>query len=157
MKYLKLICFIYTLFICLFICQFANAETYYVNTEVLNLRSCEGTNCKILGKLISGESVDVIEDKGEWVKVKTDKGEGFVIKRSLLNGNSGEYSPWVIWIILAISLLAWFLPSVIASNNVNHRKIFWVNLLIGWIPIIWLILLIAALVGEKRKEEEIWL
>lgn len=150
MKYLKLICFICTFFFC----QLANAETYYVNTEVLNLRSCEGTNCKILGKLISGEAVNVIEDRGEWVKVQTDKGEGFVIKRSLTNENSGEYSPWAIWIILVLLLVAWFLPSVIASNNVNHRKIFWVNLLIGWIPIIWLILLIAALVGEKRKIDE---
>ena len=151
MKYLKLICFICTFLFC----QLANAETYYVNTEVLNLRSCEGTNCKILGKLISGEAVNVIEDRGEWVKVQTDKGEGFVIKSSLTNENSGKYSPWAIWIILVLLLVAWFLPSVIASNNVNHRKIFWVNLLIGWIPIIWLILLIAALVGEKRKIDEV--
>lgn len=150
MKCLRIICFIFTLFFC----QFANAETYYVNTEVLNLRSCEGTNCKILGKLISGEAVNVIEDRGEWVKVQTDKGEGFVIKRSLAAENSDGGSMLFILIILTLSLVAWFLPSVIASNNVNYRKIFWVNLLIGWIPIIWLILLIAALVGEKRKIDE---
>ena len=67
----------------------AHAETYYVNTEVLNLRSCEGTKCEILGKLTSGEAVEVIKDNGEWVKVQTDKGDGFVIKRSLTTESSG--------------------------------------------------------------------
>lgn len=140
-------------FLILFFCKLAFAETYYVNTPVLNLRSCEGTNCKILGKLASGDSVNIVEDKGEWVKVQTDKGEGFVVKRSLKASNG--ISSTAMWILLTILLIAWFLPSVIASNNTNHRKIFWVNLFLGWIPIIWLILLIAALVGEKRKSYEI--
>ena len=66
MHFLKLIFFCLTLLVC----NSANAETYYVNTEVLNLRSCEGTDCKILGKLTSGETVELLEDKGIPIKSK---------------------------------------------------------------------------------------
>ena len=60
------------IFFCLllFICNLANAETYYVNTEVLNLRSCEGTDCKILGKLTSGESVELLKRQRRMGKSK---------------------------------------------------------------------------------------
>lgn len=158
MKYLKII-----LFLCaLVISNVANAETYYVNTPVLNLRSCEGTNCQILGKLTSGVAVEMVEDRGEWVKVQTDKGEGFVIKKSLsqssniqslaTSNNDNTDSLFAMGFILIILLLAWWLPTLIARKNANFYKIFWVNLLIGWIPIIWLILLIAALVGERKRD-----
>lgn len=134
----------------------AHAETYYVNTEVLNLRSCEGTKCEILGKLTSGEAVEVIKDNGEWVKVQTDKGDGFVIKRSLTTQNSGIGEIIVGVFILALVLwIVWFfyfLPSRIADGNKNANKVYKVNLLLGWIPIIWLLLLFAALIGENRED-----
>ena len=154
MKYLKIF-----LFLCaLVVSGNAFAETYYVNTEVLNLRSCEGTDCKILGKLTSGESVELLEDKGEWVKVQTDKGEGFVIKRSLTTQSSGSSIGEVIFSIILLVIIAWIalffylLPARLAANNKNANKIYRVNLFLGWIPIIWLILFVAALIGESREE-----
>lgn len=152
MHHLKLIFFC----LLLFICNLANAETYYVNTEVLNLRSCEGTDCKILGKLTFGESVELLKDKGEWVKVKTDKGEGFVIKRSLTTESSdtgiGEIVLNIVFlgVILWIVIFIYLLPSRLAANNKNANKIYKVNLFLGWIPIIWLILFVAALIGESK-------
>ena len=120
----------------LMFCSFAHAETYYVNTEVLNLRSCEGTHCEILGKLTSGEVVEVIKDNGEWVKVQTEKGVGVFILALVL---------WIVWFF-------YFLPSRIAAGNKNANKVYRVNLLLGWIPIIWLLLLFAALIGENRED-----
>ena len=140
----------------LMFCSIAHAETYYVNTEVLNLRSCEGTHCEILGKLTSGEAVEVIKDNGEWVKVQTEKGDGFVIKRSLTTESSGIVDIAVGVFILALVLwIVWFfyfLPSRIAAGNKNANKVYRVNLLLGWIPIIWLLLLFAALIGENRED-----
>ncbi len=175
MKHLKI-----TLFVCaLIISSTARAEKYYVNTDVLNLRSCEGTNCNIIGKLASGEVVELLEDRGKWVKVKTYyKGEGFVIKKSLVEKNTsrpaidkdslytiGNFilealvyigSSFVnifIFIIFAlIAIFIYFLPSKLASSNKNSDKIYKVNLFLGWIPAIWLVLLFAALVGESREE-----
>lgn len=156
MKYLKVFFFICSLVIS----RVANAETYYVNTEVLNLRSCEGTDCKILGKLTSGEAVELLEDKGEWVKVETDKGAGFVIKRSLTTyspdistDESMSISNIIILVFIVwIALFFYLLPSRIAANNKNANKIYRVNLFLGWIPIIWLILFVAALIGESKEE-----
>ena len=152
MKYLQIL----ILSLILFCSRFANAETYYVNTEVLNLRSCEGTKCEILGKLTSGEAVEVIKDNGEWVKVQTNKGEGFVIKRSLTTQSSGIGEIIVGVFILALVLwIVWFfyfLPSRIAAGNKNANKVYRVNLLLGWIPIIWLLVLFAALIGENKED-----
>lgn len=154
MKHIKIILFL----LALAISGSAYAETYYVNTEVLNLRSCEGTNCKILGKLTSGEAVELLEDKGEWVKVQTKKGEGFVIRRSLTTENQGFSTGEIIFGIVLLVIIAWIaillylLPSRIAANNRNANKIYMVNLFLGWIPIIWLILLAAALIGESRED-----
>ena len=155
MKYLQIL----ILSLILFCSRFANAETYYVNTEVLNLRSCEGTHCEILGKLTSGDVVEVLNDKGEWVNVRTDKGEGFVIKRSLTTESYsvGGIVDIVVGavIIVFILWLVWFfyfLPSRIASGNKNADKVYRVNLLLGWIPIIWLLILFAALIGENKED-----
>lgn len=146
----KLVFLLFLMFI-----SIAHAETYYVNTEVLNLRSCEGTKCEILGKLTSGEAVKVIKDNGEWVKVQTDKGDGFVIKRSLTTQSSGIgeiiVGVFILALVLWIVLFFYFLPSRIAAGNKNANKVYKVNLLLGWIPIIWLLLLFAALIGENRE------
>ena len=134
----------------------AYAETYYVNTEVLNLRSCEGTHCEILGKLTSGEAVEVLNDNGKWAKVQTEKGEGFVIKRSLTVKSSGIVGGVVVFFVLVLVLwLVWFfyfLPSRIAAGNKNANKVYKVNLLLGWIPVVWLLVLFAALIGDSRED-----
>ena len=147
----KLVFLLFLMFI-----SIAQAETYYVNTEVLNLRSCEGTKCEILGKLTSGEAVEVIKDNGEWVEVQTDKGNGFVIKRSLTTQSAsiGEIvvSVMVIVFVLWLVWFFYFLPSRIAAGNKNANKVYRVNLLLGWIPIIWLLLLFAALIGENKED-----
>lgn len=59
------------------------AAPYVVDIPVLNLRSCKGTNCKIVAKLTEGEIVNVSDDNGSWVKVKTEKGNGYIAKRYL--------------------------------------------------------------------------
>lgn len=63
--------------------QKAFAEEYVVDTPVLNIRSCAGTDCKIIGKLTEGEYVNSIQDTGEWVEISTENGQGYVIKRAL--------------------------------------------------------------------------
>ena len=71
---------------------------YYVDATALNLRSCQGTDCKIISSLPSKTDVYIEKDFGEWVEVDTDKGHGYVLKRyltkvgqSVKNGNS--YNP----------------------------------------------------------------
>ena len=44
------------------------------------------------------------------------------------------------------------LPAKIAKNNKNANKIYMTNLFLGWIPLIWLIVLICALTGEAKEE-----
>ncbi|MBR1648124.1 MAG: SH3 domain-containing protein [Alphaproteobacteria bacterium] len=163
MHYMKLI----LLCLALFFCNTANAKTYYVNTEVLNLRSCAGTDCQILKKLKSGEFVELLEDKGEWVKVRSYNEDGFVIKRYLVAQDTSYATEEIISIILSfISLLiigitlAWIalhiymFPARLARYNKNADKIFTANLFMGWIPLIWLILFIVALVGESEVQQE---
>ena len=152
MKYLKLIIFAFTLFIC----NIANADTLYVNTPVLNLRSCPSTNCEIVGKLISGESIYVEEYQGEWVKVQTDIGSGYVVKRLLidnLSSSNNETNLFISLIILILVLwIAWFfymLPAKLARHNKNADRMYKVNLFLGWVPGVWIVLLIVALVGER--------
>ena len=155
MKCLKSIIFAFTLLIC----HIANAEVRYVNTPVLNLRSCPSTECEISGKLVSGEIVYVEETQDEWAKVRTDKGNGYVVKRSLTDrsasSNTEEHPVLAFIIFILLLCLAWciyMLPAKLAKNNKNADRIATVNLLLGWIPIVWVILLILALVGERVDE-----
>lgn len=103
--------------ILLAICVSTNAYAikYSVNVPVLNLRSCKGTNCKIVAKLTSGEIVDVEDNKGTWVKVKTKKGNGYVIKSSLkqqsTESSSEDSSSAFYWIIAIVIIF------VIASKS----------------------------------------
>lgn len=146
MKYLKLIAFLYTFLII----QVANASSYVVNTPVLNVRSCAGTNCQIIGKLTEGETVDSIQEHGDWIEIKTEKGSGYVIKKSLSEDNT-IFSIVILVLILWLVFFIYMLPSKIAANNKNASKIYKVNLFLGWIPVIWLILLLAALIGESKE------
>lgn len=77
MKYLKLIVFL----LIIVVAQITNAGSYIVDTPVLNVRSCAGTNCKIIGKLTEGNTVNSIQEHGEWVEIETENGSGYVIKK----------------------------------------------------------------------------
>lgn len=147
MKYLKLIAFL----LVITICRTANAESYTVDTPVLNVRSCAGTNCKIIGKLTKGDAVNSIQDHGEWIEIETENGSGYVIKKALSEDNtitSIIILVFVLWLLFFIYML----PAKIASNNKNASKVYKVNLFLGWIPVIWLILLLAALIGESKED-----
>ena len=147
MKYLKLIVFL----LIIVVAQITNAGSYVVDTPVLNVRSCAGTNCKIIGKLLEGNTVGVIQDKGEWVEIKTENGSGYVIKNALSEDNmaiSVIIFIFVLWLVFFIYML----PAKIASDNKNAGKIYKVNLFLGWVPVIWLVLLLAALIGESRED-----
>ena len=147
MKYLKLIVFL----LIIVIGRTANAESYVVDTSVLNIRSCAGTNCKIIGKLTKGDAVNSIQDHGEWIEIETENGSGYVIKKALSEDNTIT-SVIILVFILWLLFFIYMLPAKIASNNKNANKIYKVNLFLGWIPVIWLILLLAALVGESKED-----
>ena len=56
-------------------------------------------------------------------------------------------------IILALSILIWFMPSIIAkSRNLKYRKIIFIinliSLAIGWSFIIWLVLIVWSLCSD---------
>lgn len=147
MKYLKLIVFL----LIIVVAQITNAGSYVVDTPVLNIRSCAGTNCKIIGKLLEGKTVEVIQDNGEWVEIKTENGSGYVIKNALSEDNTAV-SVIIFIVVLWLVFFIYMLPAKIASDNKNADKIYKVNLFLGWIPIIWLILLLAALIGESKED-----
>lgn len=151
MKYLKLIAFL----LVITICRTANAESYTVDTPVLNVRSCAGTNCKIIGKLTKGDAVNSIQDHGEWIEIETENGSGYVIKKALAD-DASILSVIGVFILIILGLwflfFMYFLPSRVAADNKNANKIYHVNLFLGWIPVIWLILLLAALIGESKED-----
>lgn len=146
MKYLKLIVFL----LIITIAETANATSYVVDTPILNVRSCAGTNCKIIGKLTQGDAVNSIQDYGEWIEIETENGSGYVIKRALKKDNT-IVSVIILMFICLLLFFIYMLPARIASNNKNASKIYIVNLILGWIPAIWLILLLAALIGERKE------
>lgn len=147
MKYLKLIVFL----LIIVVAQITNAGSYVVDTPVLNIRSCAGTNCKIIGKLLEGKTVEVIQDNGEWVEIKTENGSGYVIKNALSEDNTAV-SVIIFIFVLWLAFFIYMLPAKIASDNKNADKIYKVNLFLGWVPVIWLVLLLAALIGESRED-----
>lgn len=147
MKYLKLVAFL----LLILTSQKVNAESYIVDTPVLNVRSCAGTNCKIIRKLVEGDSVVSIKDDGEWVEIKIENGSGYVIKKALSEDNtiiSVIILVFVLWLVFFIYML----PAKIAASNKNASKIYKVNLFLGWLPVIWVVLLLAALIGESKED-----
>ena len=151
MKYLELI----VVLLIITVCRTAYAESYVVDTPVLNVRSCAGTNCKIIGKLTEGNTVNSIQEHGEWVEIETENGSGYVIKKALAD-DASILSVISVFILIILGLwflfFMYFLPSRVAADNKNANKIYHVNLFLGWIPIIWLILLLAALIGESKED-----
>lgn len=104
MRYLKLIVF----FLTITVCRTTYAESYIVDTPVLNVRSCAGTNCKIIGKLTEGDVVNSIQDHGEWFEIETENGSGYVIKEVLSEDNtitSIVMLVFVLWLLFFIYML----------------------------------------------------
>ena len=151
MKYLELIVFL----LIIVVAQITNAGSYIVDTPVLNVRSCAGTNCKIIGKLTEGNTVNSIQEHGEWVEIETENGSGYVIKKALAD-DASILSVIGVFILIILGLwflfFMYFLPSRVAADNKNANKIYHVNLFLGWVPVIWLVLLLAALIGESRED-----
>lgn len=147
MKYLKLIVF----FLLISLSQPANAKSYIVDTPVLNVRSCAGTDCKIIERLAEGDYVNSIQEHGEWVEIEMGNGTGYVIKKALREDNT-IVSVIILVLILWLVFFIYMLPAKIAANNKNASKIYKVNLFLGWIPLIWLILFVAALIGESKED-----
>ncbi|MDY4885234.1 MAG: SH3 domain-containing protein [Alphaproteobacteria bacterium] len=82
---------------------------YSVNVSALNLRVCPKTNCQIVAKLIAGETVTILEDCNRWVKIKTDKGRGYVAKAYLTlqkqsDSSKNHSSTWG-WLLAILMLL----------------------------------------------------
>ena len=118
MKYLYAICFAFISFLY----NSANAETYYVNTPVLNLRSCPSTKCEIIGKLNSGENINVEYHQSEWAKVKTDKGNGFVLKKSIVKQSHSENTDFGFIFVTLLAILAIAYISYIKYKNDKIRR-----------------------------------
>lgn len=48
------------------------------NTTTLRVREEPNTECEIMALMATGEEVEVLEDKGDWLKVSVDSEEGYV-------------------------------------------------------------------------------
>jgi len=81
----------YTLCLLLLFVASAFAQTCTVNTDTLNVRSCAGTNCGIVGSLSNGASVTLVSAAAPvangytWAQI----GNGRWVARSFLNCNGG--------------------------------------------------------------------
>lgn len=53
--------------------------------------------------------------------------------------------------IVSISFLLWLIPTFCSRKNENATAILWLNIFLGWIPLVWLVLLLAALLGKKKN------
>ena len=58
----------------------------------------------------------------------------------------------VVILIVIILITIWLIPIFCSRKNENATAILWINLFLGWIPIIWLVLLLAALLGKKKSQ-----
>lgn len=54
-------------------------------------------------------------------------------------------------LIVIILITIWLIPIFCSRKNENATAILWINLFLGWIPVIWLVLLLAALLGKKKS------
>lgn len=74
--------------------RFAVNGSHIVDTNILNLRSCANTNCRIVAKLSLGEGVWLREVNGEWAKIRSEKGDGFVANKFLMvNEDKKSHNP----------------------------------------------------------------
>ena len=56
----------------------------------------------------------------------------------------------LITLAFVLAIVIWFLPVICSRGNENTKKILWITIFIGWIPIVWIALLISALLGTKK-------
>ena len=52
-------------------------------------------------------------------------------------------------VFFMVYALLWWTPFICARQNKNKDQIFWVTVFLGWIPLVWMILLLSALLGDK--------
>ena len=57
---------------------------------------------------------------------------------------------FIIILLCIIILLIWLTPVFCSRGNENSKKILWLTLFLGWIPFVWLVLLLSALLGKKK-------
>ena len=57
---------------------------YKVNASSLNVRDCNKTSCKVIMQLQSGQEIYAEDGNDEWMRVLTEKGQGYVVKKYLL-------------------------------------------------------------------------
>lgn len=55
-------------------------------------------------------------------------------------------------LIVIIFITIWLIPIFCSRKNENATAILWINLFLGWIPVIWIVLLLAALLGKKKNQ-----
>lgn len=55
-------------------------------------------------------------------------------------------------LVVIIFITIWLIPLFCSRKNENATAILWINLFLGWIPIIWIVLLLAALLGKKKSQ-----
>ncbi|MBO8155968.1 MAG: SH3 domain-containing protein [Bacillaceae bacterium] len=55
-----------------------SADTAVVNVETLNVRVGPGLNFKITGQVHENDPLTILEEKGNWLKIKSDNVEGWV-------------------------------------------------------------------------------
>ncbi len=70
----------------------AVVSTYAIVTSQtsLNVRQQPNTSSAIVGKLYSGEVVDVVEAGSEWIKIKSDAGVTGYVSKEFVNVRTGE-------------------------------------------------------------------
>lgn len=81
------------------------ADSYLVNTSVLNLRTCASINCRIKGKLLAGDTVQVEEQYDSWSKVSTKYGAGYVVSRSIKIKNGKYVENTYLFLFLSVLVL----------------------------------------------------
>ena len=65
--------------------QSSGKKTKYVNASSLNFRSGPSTNYSVIGKLLSGEQVEVISISNGWTKIRYNGQTGYVSSKYLSN------------------------------------------------------------------------
>lgn len=53
-------------------------------------------------------------------------------------------------LVVIIFIIIWLIPIFCSRKNENATAILWINLFLGWIPVVWIVLLLAALIGKKK-------
>lgn len=71
----------------------AYADSVTVSASVINLRSGPGTGYATVGQVARGTRLEVLERKGDWIKVKTPAGKMAWVAAWLVGGSTGTTPP----------------------------------------------------------------